>query len=313
MEHACSDPRLRAWRNLRRLCRSRRVVSGTAKHVTLLLMAALFVASAVGPGLASAPLHPESSDGPERLLLKAEQALTHPVGVVTRVDIDAIEDERRFSRSLLLTAKRMEALAETLRPVEMQGQLSLRKEGRIWKILPGLIAPTLVSPRQRLVGPVAYANIAALDFMGRYRVAHVADDDAYGEPCVLITLEGVEGEGVYPVVKCWISKPRTLRVKTSYYGEGERLLKTVRLEYGNTLQLDGETRPFISRMTIKGSMFLNAEATLVWREPRVLNVPDNTFDLYAYVGPRGVEAARNATREGPVEGPTFGQQPYRLP
>ena len=50
-------------------------------------------------------------------------------------------------------------------------------------------------------------------------------------------------------------------------------------EYGNTLQLDEETRPFISKMVITDAVVRENITTLIYKYVQLKNIPDSTFNL----------------------------------
>ncbi|TVM16832.1 hypothetical protein DPQ33_10470 [Oceanidesulfovibrio indonesiensis] len=222
---------------------------------------------------------------PEAALKHAEQSITHPEGVVWTLDVEVDEGDRISRRTLLLTAKGFNVLAEVLRPREMQGQLLLRSKAELWAINPGESLPAPLRPNDRYLGPVSYDNLMPTDYLDNYHIEAVAEDTAFGEACLLFTLRGNEELGEYDMVRLWVSKERLVAVKANFYGPTGRFLTSAHIKYEHDALIDGEIRPFISEMIIRSGLFSDASARLEWSPPQILNIPSDTFELRALLGP----------------------------
>lgn len=225
----------------------------------------------------------------EAILNRAEQALTHPEGVVWTLNVDVDEGERSLSRTLLVTAKGANVLAEMLRPREMQGQLILRSGDRFWAINPGVALPDSLKPSNSYLGPVSYACLMPIDLLANYEVEEVGEDSAYGEACFLFIMRGRKGSGEYDTLRVWISKSRLVAVKINFYTPSGRFLKSAYLKYEHEALVDGEMRPFLSDMDIRSGIFSDASAVLEWSPPQFLNIPADTFELRTLLGQEAYE------------------------
>ncbi len=226
---------------------------------------------------------------PEAALKHAEQSMTHPEGVVWTLDVQVDDGDRTSRRTLLITAKGFNVLAEVLRPQEMQGQLLLRSEDDLWAINPGETLPVSLNPSDSYLGPVSYANLMPTDYLDSYSMESVIEDTAYGEPCLMFTLKGIEELGEYAMVRLWVSTERLVAVKANFYASSGRFLTSAHIKYEHDALIGGEIRPFISEMDIRSGMFSDATALLEWSPPQFLNIPGDTFELRALLGSEAYE------------------------
>ena len=145
----------------------------------ILLALSLFFLAAVCVSQARA----ETS--PKEILTRADEARGNSEGMEWQIDISSVEAGRQQERTIRVTARSFNSLAEFLEPSNVRGQKMLMLDRNMWFTKPGLSKPVPISPRQKLLGGAANGDIAATNYAGDYKVARSATDTVNGEACYL--------------------------------------------------------------------------------------------------------------------------------
>src|SRR5271157_5243473 len=153
---------------------------------------------------------------PHEILAKADEARGNAEGVEWEIAIESVEGGRQQQRTLRVTARGFNSLAEFLTPPNVRGQKLLMLDRNMWFAKPGLSKAVPISPRQKLLGGASNGDIASTNYAGDYKVVHTADDSFNGEPCHLFDLEAVDKKATYDRIKYWISKERLAGVKAEF-------------------------------------------------------------------------------------------------
>ncbi len=216
---------------------------------------------------------------PEEILRKADEARGNMEGVEWEIDIKSIEGGREQSRTLRVSARSFNSLAEFLAPANVKGQKMLMIDRNMWFVKPGLSKAVPISPRQKLLGGAANGDIASTNYAGDYRIVHAADDTINGEACHLFDLNAVDKKVTYDRIKYWISKERLVGVKAEFYTVSGKMFKTAMFEYENSITVDGALRPFISRMVITNAIVKEDVTTMNFLKVSFKKIPDAMFNL----------------------------------
>jgi len=80
-----------------------------------------------------------------------------------------------------------------------------------------------------------------------------------------------------------VSKERRLGLKADYFTVSGKKFKSASMEYGNRVELNGQRRPFISRIALRGELLNGAVTYLQLRNPRLEPIPDYVFDLNLFM------------------------------
>ena len=243
------------------------------KYVLILIFAIL---CSIGLCLSS-PTHAALS--PEEILRKADEARGNTEGVEWEIDIKSIEGGREQSRTLKVSARSFNSLAEFLAPANVKGQKMLMIDRNMWFVKPGLSKAVPISPRQKLLGGAANGDIASTNYAGDYKVVHSADDTVIGEACHLFDLSAVDKKVTYDRIKYWISKERFVGVKAEFYTVSGKMFKTATFEYDNNITIEGAQRPFISKMVITNAIVKEDVTTMIFRKVSFKKIPDSMFNL----------------------------------
>ena len=216
---------------------------------------------------------------PEEILRKSDEARGNASGIEWEIAMDSIESGREQQRTIRVSARGFNSLAEFLAPANVKGQKMLMVDRNMWFAKPGLSKPVPISPRQKLLGGAANGDIASTNYAGDYKITQAAEDTVNKEPCHLFDLAAVDKRATYDRIKYWISKKRLAGVKAEFYTVSGKMFKTATFEYGNSITVDGESRPFISRMVITNAIIKEDVTTMNFRKVAFKNIPDSMFNL----------------------------------
>ncbi|HVN94887.1 MAG TPA: outer membrane lipoprotein-sorting protein [Syntrophorhabdaceae bacterium] len=216
---------------------------------------------------------------PQEILKKADEARGNAEGVEWEILIESIEAGREQQRTIRVTARNFNSLAEFLAPPNVKGQKILMLDRNMWFAKPGLSKPVPISPRQKLMGGAANGDIASTNYAGDYKIVHASEETFAGEPCYLFDLSAIDNRATYDKIKYWISKERLVGLKAEFYTVSGKMFKTAVFEYKNSIVIDGSPREFISKMIITSAIIKEDVTTMDYRKVSIKKVPDSTFNL----------------------------------
>ena len=223
------------------------------------------------------PLHAAMS--PEEILRKADEARGNAEGVEWEILIESVEGGRQQQRTLRVTARGFNSLAEFLAPPNVKGQKLLMLDRNMWFTKPGLSKAVPISPRQKLLGGAANGDIASTNYAGDYKIVQASVGMLNDEPCDLFDLRAVDNRATYDRIQYWISKERRVGLKAEFYTVSGKMFKTATFEYENRIQIEGQPRPFISKMVITSAVMKEDVTTMSYRKASIKKVPDSIFNL----------------------------------
>jgi hypothetical protein len=216
---------------------------------------------------------------PEEILRKADQARGNIEGVEWEIEIKSIEGGREQIRTLRVSARSFNSLAEFLAPANVKGQKMLMIDRNMWFVKPGLSKAVPISPRQKLLGGAANGDIASTNYAGDYKVVNTAEDMVNGEACYLFDLSAMDKKVTYDRIKYWISKERLVGVKAEFYTVSGKMFKTALFEYENSIIVSGSPQPFISKMVITNAIVKEDVTTMNFLKVAFKKIPDSMFNL----------------------------------
>jgi len=216
---------------------------------------------------------------PDEILRKSDEARGNTEGIEWEIAMDSIESGREQQRTIKVSARSFNSLAEFLAPANVKGQKMLMVDRNMWFAKPGLSKAVPISPRQKLLGSAANGDIASTNYAGDYKISHVSEGSANREPCYTFDLTAVDKKATYDSIKYWISKERLVGVKAEFYTISGKMFKTAVFEYNNNISIEGVTRPFISRMVITSAIIKEDVTTMSFRKVSFKKIPDSMFNL----------------------------------
>ncbi len=216
---------------------------------------------------------------PEEILATSDRLRGgHVPGVTWTIRVEARVADEVHTRDLVVIATRDAWLAEFLKPLKVKGQKMLMRGRNMWFFQPGVSRPVPLSPRQRLLGEVAYGDIASTNYAIDYRGRIVGREEVGGEECYVLDLEATEKNATYDRIRYWVSTRRLMGLKAEFFAVSGKPLKTATFEYANSIVFGGQHLPFISRMQIVDPL-KGTDTVLEYTKIKVGVVPAETFDL----------------------------------
>lgn len=212
------------------------------------------------------------------ILRKADQARGNLTGITWKVVL-ANADTRSETMTFDVKARGFDILAENLAPPRDRGNKVLMVNGNMWFHKPGLSKPVPISQRQRLMGNAAYGDIAATNYAEDYEATLLAEETVKGEVCYVFDLKAKDNRAAYDRIKYWISKERVVGVKAEYFTVSGKRFKSATIESANTVRIDGEVRPFISKITIYDELLSSNVTTLDLTRPTLRKLASYVFDV----------------------------------
>ncbi|MEW6669083.1 MAG: outer membrane lipoprotein-sorting protein [Thermodesulfobacteriota bacterium] len=216
---------------------------------------------------------------PEEILRKSDEARGNAGGIEWELAMTSVESGREQERTIRVSARSFNSLAEFLAPANVKGQKMLMIDRNMWFAKPGLSKPVPISPRQKLLGGAANGDIASTNYAGDYKITQTGEDIVNHEPCYLFDLAAVDKKATYDRIRYWISKERIAGVKAEFYTVSGKMFKTAVFEYENSITVDGRKRPFISRMVITSAVVKEDVTTMNFGKVSFKPIPDAMFNL----------------------------------
>ncbi len=217
------------------------------------------------------------------ILKMADQARGNVEGIAWEVVIEAVERGRTDTMKYDIKARGFHVAGISLAPPKHRGNKLLMLDNHMWFYKPGLSKPVPVSQRQKLMGNASYGDIASTNYADDYEAEPLPDERVGGRPCYVFDLRAKNSRTTYDRVKYWIAKDDLVGVKAEYYTLSGRKIKSARMDYDNTVVIDGARRPFISRIAIYEELMSGDVTTLRMTKPRLDALPDRIFNLNLFM------------------------------
>jgi hypothetical protein len=214
----------------------------------------------------------------QAILHKADQSRGNLAGITWTVvlgNADTPTDTMTFD----VKARGFDILAENLAPPKDRGNKILMVNGNMWFHKPGLSKAVPISQRQRLMGNAAYGDIAATNYADDYEAKSLDDESVNGEDCYVFDLKAKDSRAAYDRIKYWISKKRVVGVRADYFTVSGKKFKSASIENTNTVRVEGEVRPFISKITIYDNLVASNVTTLNFTKPVFRKLGSYIFDV----------------------------------
>lgn len=243
------------------------------KSVLSIFVMVFFICTAVFILPASAEI------SPKEILSSADMARGNVEGIEWEIDIESVEGDSSQNRSIRVSARGYNSLAEFISPPKVKGGKLLMIDRNMWFMKPGLRKPVPISPRQKLMGGAANGDIASTNYAGDYEPVSVSDDTVNNEPCYLLDLKSINKKATYDRIRYWVLKERLVGVKSDFFTVSGKRFKSATFEYDNSIMIDGRPRPFVSRMVIMDAVIKGNTTTMTYHKVELKKIPDSTFNL----------------------------------
>lgn len=202
-------------------------------------------------------------------------------GIVWTLDLEIRDADGVQKRTLNISAdgRSNDTVAEFTAPQKVNGQKLVMRGRNFWFTRPGLSKPVPISPRQRLLGEVSNGDVAATNYAGDYRAVWLRAEAVNGEACELLELTAATPGVTYDRILYWVSASRRVAVKAEFYSVSGKRIKSAEFAYDSTVNWQGKTIPFVSRMVIRDALKAGEESELRYRDITVQTLDPAIFRL----------------------------------
>ena len=199
-------------------------------------------------------------------------------GISWRVAVDVYEnDEKTDSQGIQLYANPDAWVADFLSPNKIRGQRLLKRGKNMWFSSPNASKAVPISQRQRLSGGASNGDVASTNYARDYEIVSVTDESIDGKATRRFELRSKDSSVTYDQVRYWIDTKAKVGVKAEFLSKTGKLLKTAAFQYGNKIQYEGDTLPFVSQMESKDALNPAEVTRLSYSEIRVGSIPASKF------------------------------------
>lgn len=213
------------------------------------------------------------------ILHLADQSRGNLEGVNWEVYLESMQGEKKSTMTLDVNARGFDIRAENLAPTKYKGNKILLLKGNMWFYKPGISKPVPISRRQKLLGLAAYGDIASTNYSEEYEGNIVTEEGIDGELCFVFDLKPKSKKTTYDRIKYWVSKERLVGVRAEYFTVSGKKFKSAQMEYRHMVTIDGQSRPFISRITFSDELMSSDSTFLAFKSPVFKKLPDYIFNL----------------------------------
>lgn len=213
------------------------------------------------------------------LLRESDLSRGNASGLEWDIDIESESENEPEANSLTVLVKEQNSLAIYISPANVKGRKLLMKDRNMWFIKPGLSKAVPISPRQKLLGGASNGDIASTNYAGDYTIEKFSETDLGAEPCIVYDLKAASKNVTYDQIRYWVSRKTKTGLKAEFFTLSGKMFKTAEFEYQHKVQLNGEERPFVSRMIIKSAMVENEKTVMVYRNIKLKDISASAFNL----------------------------------
>ncbi len=246
------------------------------KIIALTLLLLLPVTAVKAAPLASGPM---DLDKATALLAESDLSRGNSSGLEWDIDIESQTEGDTEANRLTVLVKDTHCLAEYQSPANVKGRKLLMKDRNMWFIKPGLSKPVPISPRQKLLGGASNGDIASTNYAGDYTIENFTEAVLDQEPCLVYELKAKNKNLTYDRIRYWVSQRTKTGIKAEFFTLSGKLFKTAVFEYDHKISLNGQERPFVSKMTITGAVVETEKTVMVYSRIRLRDISASAFNL----------------------------------
>lgn len=220
---------------------------------------------------------------PYAILKRADEARGNLQGISWQIVVESHEGRRTDTAVYDIKARGFDISGISLEPPKAKGNKLLMSNNNMWFYKPGLSKPIPIAQRQKLLGHAAYGDIASTNYADDYDAIPLPDELVGDDVCYVFDLKSKNEKTTYDRVKYWVAKSRLVGVKAEYFTVSGKKFKSSEMEYANTIEVDGQPRPFISKITMHDALLSNDVTYLSFVTPRFETLPDYVFNLNLFL------------------------------
>lgn len=158
-------------------------------------------------------------------------------------------------------------------PAAEKGKLLLMVKNDMWYYLPTVSRPIRISPLQRLLGQVANADIARMNYSEDYRATLVGSEDLTGRRCHVLDLSAIDDQVGYHRIRHWVDAETYHPVKSDFYAVSNILLKTA--QFQSLALVHGRMRP--RELVVRDATKRDHFSVIRYSNFRTVSLPESLF------------------------------------
>jgi Outer membrane lipoprotein-sorting protein len=216
---------------------------------------------------------------PTEILRIADQARGNVSGILWQVSLETTGGKKDHNMALEVRGRGFDIHAKTLSPARNKGDLLLMVKGNMWFYKPGLSKPVPISRRQKLMGDAAFGDIAATNYAEDYEVVSMEPQSLEGVPCYVFQLHSINKKTTYDNIQYWVESERLVGIRAEYMTVSGKMFKTATMEYEQSVEQQGEPRPFLSAIRIENDLMDEQLTWIRFGEADIRSMPDSLFNL----------------------------------
>lgn len=143
----------------------------------------------------------------------------------------------------------------------------------MWIFLPDVGKPLKIPPSQRLIGDIAYGDIARLNYATDYNATLVRTEVYEGKECFVLFLRAKDDTVTYGAVTYWIATENFHPLRAEFYTMQRKLIKTGLFD--NYQFINGHLRP--TKITMIDEL-RNTQSILEYNDVTQKEIQDKFFD-----------------------------------
>lgn len=164
-------------------------------------------------------------------------------------------------------------LVKFISPKQEIGKFILMVGQDMWIFLPDVGKPLKIPSSQRLIGDVAYGDIARINYNRDYNADLIDIDIIKGRKCFVLLLQAKDETATYGTIKYWITTEDYHPIKAEYHTSLGKLIKIGLFEdYQN---INGTLRP--TKILLFDEL-RNTKSVLEYSNVTQRDIPDKFFD-----------------------------------
>lgn len=208
---------------------------------------------------------------------KSRGVFSSRTGVKWTVNVESKTTSGTKKAKFTVISQQGNVRAEILEPADSADRRYVINSSGMWFHKGDLSRPVSVSRRQRLSGDAAIGDIASNSLIDGYQVSGQETATVNGKKCDVFTLTSSDKSATYAKVKYWVTQSDQTGIRAEYYATSGNLLRSAEISYGNSVSIDGQRRPFLSRAyIIEGNK--TRVVTLQFSGVQIGDFPDSLFD-----------------------------------
>lgn len=183
---------------------------------------------------------------PEEILIRSDEVRGVNTGFKVSIMIEDFENDKIKSTMEINTYIRKISLGSApasivkfLKPPVSKGQVMLKVDNVMWMYSPNSRFVIRIPSQLKLIGNMSNGDVSSINYQFDYDVVDFNDTDATTYKMVL---ERKNPQATYPKIHYWIDKETFQPVKSEFYTDSDRLLKT--MEFAEYRPALGKMRPY---------------------------------------------------------------------